>query len=154
MLNRSASWWWLHPGTAWLTLLVMVFVTEYAVMLVLPWMLPGEPGPLLEATVDALMLTAVMAPLLWWTVVRPLREVIRLRTRYLADLFSRTESNKRRIAHELHDGIGQSLSLLISGLRSAQVAMVDAGDACRCAHLLDVATTALKDVKRDRPWRA
>ena len=148
MMNRSASWWWLHPGAAWLLLLATVFITEYTVMLVLPWVLPGKRVPLLEATVDALALTTLLAPILWWTVVCPLQEVIRLRTRYLTDLFSRTEYNKKRVAHELHDGVGQSLSLLVSGLRSAQEYMKDAEDAARCARLLGLAQNALKDIKR------
>jgi signal transduction histidine kinase len=148
MMNRSASWWWLHPGAAWLMLLATVFIAEYAVMLVLPWTLPAKRIPLLEATVDAFALTTFLAPILWWTVVCPLQEVIRLRTRYLTDLFSRTEYNKKRVAHELHDGIGQSLSLLVSGLRSAQEYMQDVEDAARCARLLGLAQNALKDVKR------
>jgi signal transduction histidine kinase len=148
MLSRSTSWWWLHPGAAWLTLLAAVFITEYLVMIALVWLLPGKPAPLFEAAVDAFTLTAVLAPLLWWTVVRPLQEVIRLRSRYLTDLFTRTEFSKRQIAHELHDGIGQSLSLLISGLRSAQESKSDAEGDRQCARLLSLAQTALKDVKR------
>ena len=34
----------------------------------------------LEAAIDAVVLTVIRAPLLWWTIVRPLTEVIRLRT--------------------------------------------------------------------------
>lgn len=148
MLSRSMSWWWFHPGAAWLMLLVTVFVTEYLVMIALLWLLPGKPAPLLEATVDALTLTAVLAPLLWWTVVRPLQEVIRLRTRYLTDLFTRTELNKRQVAYELHDGIGQSLSLLVSGLRSANESKTNAEDNRHYARLLNLAQSALRDVKR------
>ncbi|HZT80466.1 MAG TPA: hypothetical protein VFA26_09595, partial [Gemmataceae bacterium] len=96
-----------------------------------PWLLPAEPHPLLEAAGDAVILVAVIAPAIWWTVVRPLREVNRLRTQFLADLFSRIETDRRGTAHEVHDGVGQSLSLLVSGLRSAQEAAAGPGEAAR-----------------------
>lgn len=139
---------WVQPGMVGGIVLASVFVTEYTVMLSLPWLLPREPSRFLEATVDACFLTVVLAPLLWRTVVQPLQEVIRLRTRYLTDLFARVETNKKKVAHELHDGVGQTLSLLVSGLRSAHSSISDPGMASRCEGLLTLAQTALKDVKR------
>jgi signal transduction histidine kinase len=148
MRGRLISYWWLHPSTVWLVVLASVFSTEYTVMLGLPWLVPEEPSRFWEATVDALLLTAVLAPIMWWTVVRPLREVIRLRTRYLTDLFARVESNKKKVALELHDGVGQTLSLLVSGLRSAHKSITEPKEMERSQNLLNLAQTALKDVKR------
>jgi signal transduction histidine kinase len=125
-----------------------MFVTEYTVMLALPWLLPPRRSPLLEAAVDAMLLIAVLAPVIWWTVVRPLREVIRLRNRFLADLFARIEADRRHTAQELHDGTGQSLSLLISGLRSVRESLTDPETVGRYEHLLKLASQALTDVKR------
>jgi outer membrane protein TolC len=104
-----------------LALLALIFATEYAVMLVLPWLLPQHASRLLESAVDAVALTAVLAPVLSWTLVRPLRGVIRLRTQFLADLFTQIESDRKQTAMELHDGVGQALTLLNSGLRSAKI---------------------------------
>jgi signal transduction histidine kinase len=131
-----------------MVVLTTIFATEYAVMLALPWLLPHEPPRLLEAAVDAVTLIAVLAPVIWWTVVRPLQEVILLRTRFLTDLFSRIETDRRGTAHELHDGVGQSLSLLVAGLRSAQESAVDPEAAARREHLLKLAREALREVKR------
>jgi signal transduction histidine kinase len=125
-----------------------MFVTEYAVMLALPWLLPPQHSRLLESAVDAMLLIAVLAPVIWWTVVRPLREVIRLRNRFLADLFARIEADRRHTAQELHDGTGQSLALLITGLRSVREAPADPEATARCEHLLKLAGEALTDVKR------
>jgi signal transduction histidine kinase len=98
--------------------------------------------------VDAIILIAFLAPVIWWTVVRPLREVIRLRAQFLTDLFSRIETDRRGTAHELHDGVGQSLSLLVSGLRSAHEAATEPEASARWKHFLEIAQQALRDVKR------
>lgn len=147
MSVSSPTRFWQHPATVWLLVLAAVFATEYSVMLALPWILPGDSLRFLDATVDAIALTVLLAPLLWWTAVRPLREVIRLRARFLSNLITRLEGERRRVAHELHDGVGQSLSLLVSGLRSAHESISDPDLAGRCQRLLDLAQGALRDVK-------
>ena len=139
---------WLYPAAVWLAVLAIIFATEYVVMLALPRLLPPKAPKLLEPFVDAVILIAVLAPVIWWTVVRPLREVIRLRTQFLTDLFSRIETDRRGTAHELHDGVGQSLSLLVSGLRTAHESAAAPETAARCEHFLQLAQQALKDVKR------
>lgn len=138
----------LSPTVVWLVILVVLFVTEYAVMLALPILLTQDRSYLAEALIDALTVTAVIAPIIWWTLVRPLREVIRLRTRFLGDLFTAIEVERRQTAHELHDGIGQQLSLLISGLRSAHESISEPAVASRCHDLQKLAQTALTEVKR------
>lgn len=147
-MNRPMARFWLYPATVWLLVLVGVFAIEYAVMLALPWVLPQQPTRFLEATVDSLSLMVVVAPLIWLTVVRPLREVIRLRSQFLTDLFAQIEADRRRTAHEMHDGVGQTLSMLVSGLRSAHQSMADADMARRYSELERLAQAALKDVKR------
>lgn len=144
----GSHWFWLYPAAVWLGVLAAIFVTEYTVMLVLPWLLPSQPRRILEASVDAVLLVAVVAPLIWWTVVRPLKEVIRLRTQFLIDLFARIEKDRQGTAYELHDGIGQSLSLMVSGLRTAHESATDPEAAARSERLLKLARQALTDVKR------
>jgi signal transduction histidine kinase len=138
----------LYPAAVWVFVLVIVFATEYAVMLVLPWVVTGQSSALLEATVDAVTLTAVLAPIIWGVVVKPLQEVVRLRTRFLSDLFAQIEVDRRRTAYELHDGVGQSLSLLVSVLRSTQDTVADHEKPTRRERSLRLAESALKDVKR------
>ncbi|MFM9069560.1 MAG: histidine kinase [Planctomycetota bacterium] len=41
-----------------------------------------------------------------------------MREWFLGRVFSSIEDERRRIAYDIHDGLGQSLTLLISGLRS------------------------------------
>lgn len=139
---------WVHPAAVWLVVLAAIFATEYTVMFVLPWLLPPDSPRFLEAAVDAVCLIAVLAPIIWWTVVRPLNEVIHLRTQFLTDLFSRIETDRRATAHELHDGVGQTLSLLVSGLRSMHEAALESDAATRNKHLLMLAREALREVKQ------
>ena len=148
MPDRRTSDWCPYPSAVWWVVLATVFLTEHAVMGILPWLLPEPHNRFAEATIDSLILTAVLAPVVWWTVVRPLRDAIRLRARFLTDLFARVEADRRHTAHDLHDGVGQSLSLLVSGLRTAHAAAPDPEAARRCEHLLGLAQTALKDVRR------
>lgn len=132
----------------WLIVLGTVFTTEAAVMVALPSLLPAEPPRTLEAAVDAMLLTVVLAPLLWWLLLRPLREANRLRAEFLNELFTSIEADRRQTAYDLHDGVGQSLTLLISGLRSAAPTTADPDVARRCLELKQLAKQALTDVKR------
>jgi len=125
-----------------------VFMTEAVVMVALPWVLPADPPRILEATVDAVLLTVVVAPLLWGLLVRPLREANRVRADFLADLFASIEADRRQTAHDLHDGVGQSLTLLVSGLRSAIPGVSDPDVARRYLEFKQLARQALADVKR------
>lgn len=139
---------WQYPIAVWLILLGVVFVTEYAVMLLLPWVLAEQSSRTLEAAVDAVVLTVILAPALWWTIVRPLTEVIRLRSQFLADVFAHIEQDRRQTALELHDGVGQSLTLLISGLRSAKVRRT-IGECSGCVNEFQrLAEDALNEVRR------
>jgi signal transduction histidine kinase len=148
MLGARAANRWPYPVAVWLILLAVIFAAEYAVMLLLPRLLPEHSSRVLESAVDAVVLTLVLAPVLWWTIVRPLREVIRLRTQFLADLFSQMESDRRQTAYELHDGVGQALTLLISGLRSAHRCRVNAECTDRVDGFQRLAENALTEVRR------
>jgi signal transduction histidine kinase len=76
--------------------------------------------------------------------VLPLQRSAEVRSRFLAELFDSIEAERRRIAHELHDGVGQSLTLLVSGLKSLPQSqrMED-----RIEELQGLAFRTLKDVK-------
>lgn len=107
-----------HPAGVWTLVLAVIFTAEFALMLVLPWVLGEQPSRFLESTVDAVVLTLLVSPVLWWMLVKPLRHALALRARVLSDIISNIEAERARIAHDLHDGVGQSLTLLVSGLRS------------------------------------
>jgi signal transduction histidine kinase len=134
------------PWLAWGIVLAVVLATEFGIMLGLPRVLPAEPSRALEAAVDSVSLTVVLAPVLGWLIVRPLRQSARLRERFLVDLFAAMEDERRRIAVELHDGVGQSLTLLVSGLRSLNDS-APPDIARRGRDLRDLADRALRDAR-------
>jgi len=55
------------------TLLTIVFLTEAGIMLVLPVMLSTHASRAFGAGVDALLLVVILAPTLWWVIMRPLQ---------------------------------------------------------------------------------
>lgn len=139
---------WLYPVAVWLGLLAAIFLAEYGVMLVLPWVLADRSSRAIEAIVDSVVLTCVVAPALWFTIVRPLTEIIRLRAQFLNDLFEHIETDRRQTARDLHDGVGQSLTLLISGLRSAKSCRENESCNGRVNDFLRLAEHALTEVRR------
>jgi signal transduction histidine kinase len=148
LLDSAYDGEWRKPLRVWLTVLATLFCTEAAVMEIIPWIIPAWAPRLLEAIVDAFILTTVTAPILWFLIVRPIQEANRLRTQFLSDLFASIEVERRQIAHELHDGVGQSLTLLISGLQTAVLKIQDQELESRCRHLKELARQSLTELKR------
>lgn len=146
--NRPAQPRPLAPWLTWLIVSTFIAAAEFLLMLFFSWALPKDLPSVAEAVLDALLLTVIVAPVLWWVVVRPLQQAAELRGRFLADLFNTIEGERRRIAHELHDGVGQSLTMLVSGLRSLPGAAEPTELNHRGQALLELAHRALKDTKQ------
>src|SRR5690348_1461398 len=85
------------PWRLFVVLLTAVFLCELAIMAILPLGFPGERSMVLEALVDASMLTLVIAPFLFFWAVRPLQRLLEVRSRLLARSFEAQEDERRRI---------------------------------------------------------
>ncbi len=55
--------------------LSLVFIVEVGVMLVLPHVVPDFFGETGKALLDAILLTLICAPVLWWVIIGPLRRI-------------------------------------------------------------------------------
>ena len=66
----------MSPTRLLLTVLVIVFATEAVVMLALTALWPQGIDVWLESLLDATLLTLLAAPLMWWTIARPLRREV------------------------------------------------------------------------------
>ncbi len=55
--------------------LMLIFTVEVGVMFVLPHVLPKFLGEFGKAVFDAVLLTLVCAPVLWWVIISPLRRI-------------------------------------------------------------------------------
>jgi signal transduction histidine kinase len=139
----------LSPLGALLVILAVIFLAEAGVMLVLPFLVQhNQQDAWPEALLDASMLTLLVAPVLWWLIFRPLRTLAEFRSRLLAKIIEVQESERRRIAQDLHDQIGQSLASLLVGLRMVEQADSIAVARGRAQELRQGTATALDEVRR------
>lgn len=110
----------IRPWRLFGLVLTTVFAVEALVMIALPRLIPNVQGFAGAAVWDACLLTLTLAPLLWILVVRPLHRLAEGRQRLLAFALSAQETERGRIARDLHDGVGQGLTCLLVGLRAIE----------------------------------
>lgn len=139
------------PREIWRTfgiMLMVIFVMEATIMIFLPKVLPAGVDWITESIVDAWLLTMTVAPIFWLLLVRPLRRLAEFRTEMLAMTISAQEQERRRIAGDLHDGVGQALTSLLIGLRTVTDSDSLFAAQARATDLRELAVTTLEDVKR------
>ncbi len=108
------------PQRIFITVLLVAFATEFVVMRMLPLIVPQGSSKTFEAIVDAFLMTVIVAPVIWFTVVRPIELLSRSRMLFLRRSMIAQESERRRIKQELHDGLGQTLTSMLLGLRAVE----------------------------------
>jgi signal transduction histidine kinase len=77
-----------------------------------------------------------------------LEERVRDRTRAMAQIMCAREEEQRRIALDLHDGIGQSITSLRLGLRAVEDVATLEGAKAAARELRCIATLVMEDVRR------
>lgn len=131
--------------------LVLVFAVELGIMFLLP-RLTRATGLAADgvgvALSDALLLTTVLCPALWFVVVRPLRDLSEQRRRLLARVIQVQEDERARISRDLHDEFGQLLTTVLVGLRTVQDAPDLQHARERALALRDVTAAGIESVKR------
>jgi len=135
------------PGRFFVVFLATMFALEFGIMVVLPRVVPQGAPPLAAAVIDGAVLTAVLAPLVWFGFVRPVQRLHESRGRLLDRLLSAQENERRRIAADLHDGLGQNLTTML--LRLSVIADSATTDAVRenAAALREIASTSLAEIR-------
>lgn len=128
--------------------LVLVFGVELGIMLTIASWNPWPAGAVELAVVDALVLTAVLSPALWFVIVRPLRVLFDQRGRLLARVFEVQEEERARISRDLHDELGQFLTAVLVGLRTVEQAPDLDVARTRARDLCEVAAGGLDSVRR------
>ena len=139
----------LSPLGSLLVILAVIYLAEAGVMLVLPLLVQhNQQDAWPEAVLDASLLTLLVAPVLWRLIFHPLRSLAEFRSRLLAQIIDVQESERRRIAQDLHDQIGQSLASLLVGLRMVEHAGTIAIARGRAQELRQGTAAALDEVRR------
>ncbi len=128
--------------------LSVVFSAEFTIMYVLPWVLPRSVPWWFETLVDAMLLTSVTAPALWFLTVRPWREVAQSRRELLAFTIREREEERRKIARNLHDELGQSITSILVCLRHLDGGASSQSVAESAQTIRSIATQMIEDVRR------
>jgi len=125
-----------------------LFGCELVIMLTLGWLLPRDTSPLVGSLADASILTFILAPLLWSLFVRPAQHLTESRRLLLERVLTAQEEERGRIAADLHDGLGQSLTSVL--LRLAAIEQQEAGRGAREAigATREIVSHALDDIRR------
>lgn len=71
-MNAKAAALGMSSARVFIKVLFVIFTVEAAVMFILPLVLPRNHTEEFRAVVDAALLTAVAAPLLWWIIIEPI----------------------------------------------------------------------------------
>lgn len=137
-----------RPARLFLTVLSLIFGVEATVMVAMPQLFPNDQEKLYYAIFDACFLTGVLAPLLWWLVIVPLRTLAATRLRLLDRILEAQEEERGRIARELHDSIGQLMTCLQVGLRAAEESISDVVLQQRLQELRNVGAESHREIRR------
>jgi signal transduction histidine kinase len=138
----------IRPLRLFLVILFVLFTIETLVMFGLPYLTPADSTVTFGAIIDACLLTIVLAPLLWFLIVKPLQKLAATRQRLLAIALSAQENERRRIARDLHDSLGQALTSLMVGLRTIEESSADEQVKSHIRELRRVGSDTHEEVRR------
>lgn len=136
------------PARMLVILLAVVFAVESVIMLVLLANSRFVRSDAVVSVIDSALLALVMFPVLWFVVVRPLRTLVADRGRLLAHTLEVQEQERGRLAHELHDELGQIQTAILLGLKAVTNAasLDDARERAEALH--DLAVSAMDSTRR------
>lgn len=146
--TRARVWYIVKPWRLFVVVLGLIFAVEATVMFLLPVLLPVGVSATYVAVFDACLLTLLLAPLLWALVIRPLRSLAETRTELLSRVLTAQEEERGRIARDLHDGLGQSLTCLTVGLRAVEERSSDAAVREHVQELRRIGSETHQDIRR------
>lgn len=138
----------MRPALSFVLFLLLTFAVEVGVMLALPWIIPAGAPPQVASFIDAAILTTILAPVVWRVFIVPVRRLHETRGRLLEQVLSSQEEERARIAHDLHDGLGQNLTTMLMRLRVLEDSADDAASRENVAELRAITAASLAEVRR------
>jgi signal transduction histidine kinase len=142
-------------------MVLSIFLVEAVVMIfIVRLRLPTK----VEALVDPILLVIILSPVIYYFLFRPLlrnindrrrmeeslKETEKHLRRLSAQLLSTQEEERRRISRELHDELGQALTLMKLQLRQVESRLRSDQTELRddCEHILNYIDWVIEDVRR------
>lgn len=108
----------ISPIRVFAIVLGVVFLLETSIMLLVESGDTARGSRLFLSLLDAIVLVAVLWPVLWFLVVRPMRATIAERDAFLSRTLTIQETERANLARELHDELGQTQTAVLLGARS------------------------------------
>ncbi|MBX3379951.1 MAG: sensor histidine kinase [Phycisphaeraceae bacterium] len=137
-----------QPFRTFAIVLAFVALIECLIMLLFGVVLSGNRHPIAEAAIDTTLLTIMLAPTLWFAIVRPIQRLSASRGLLLSQLFDAQEQERARIARDLHDELGQQLTAILVSLRTVEQAESLPVAHSRAKTAAESAAAALGEVRR------
>lgn len=128
--------------------LTATFLVESLVMVCLPAISPARAPAIVSALIDATMLTLAVAPFVWVLFLRPVHRLHEARGRLLEGMVFAQEQERRRIALDLHDGLGQELTAVLLRLQVLESQTETPAMRDNVAAIKAGTTTALTNLRR------
>lgn len=110
----------IRPIGSFVLFVAFAFLLEWVVMVCLPGLVDPERHTMAASLLDSGILVLVLGPLAWLMFMVPLARLNDLKTRLLNKLIEAQEETLGRIARDLHDGVGQSVTGLLVGIRAIE----------------------------------
>lgn len=136
------------PVRVFLIVVGLVFLVEAVIMFGLARWMPAGSDSVFVSLVDATLLASLLAPAVWIVVVRPLRALFEQRGMLLSRLLDAQERERARVAHDLHDELGQQLTALLLHLRAGLHCEPPATPQQHIAAARQIASDSLESVRR------
>ena len=135
-------------GRLLLLALATTFLAEFFIMNILRYLLPADFSDTSKALADSVLLTLIVAPFLWIIAVVPIQRLAQSRMHFLRRALTSQEDERRRITRDIHDGIGQSLTSLMLGLRTMEETVTDATIRIHTVSLRKIGAEIHDDLRR------
>lgn len=131
-----------------LLFVALAFLMGCLAMVLLPFLVDPVNHPIAAPVVYSGILVLMLGPVAWFMFLVPLARLNDLKSRLMKKLIAAQEETLGRVARDLHDGLGRSVTGLLVGIRSAEETTGEPRVKDMLRALRDQGTSAHEDLRR------